>query len=247
VVIGIREYQEAKDGLEQALGSRGLRSAGVFTEEVKARLVDLIFGEQPSVFWDFVQWFRTPEKLDPAWLALYREEDRNTPLRSRDVEAALNKIKDGINGLCKKGALMDLVLRDLDLRARERLGLPPGENVLLELRAAIKENEERLSKMIPRGPPAKADYLIDYLLVVFRHVCPGTIPTGTQSNPFRVLVEAVFSACFYVEGGQRAVAATGLESRIRACVESEKVLFEYLEQSRSVVPTLAMQAEHERV
>lgn len=248
--LRIRAYYEAKSLLGSQLTDLGSRHWSEFSEEVVDQLVRYIFGEnQDDVFWSLVNWFKTAGTHTSTWSVSVEPEGEKAGVRSRDAEARLKGIKKGINYFCEQNLKLTDALILLDEAFRERLktlgakDLPLGCFLVTELREAIKDCEAVILSMIKRGHPRVYDYLISFLLAVFKHVLPDIPPTGELSNSFRILAQEVFSACFYYEGSDTKVSAGGLLSRVEKITQSEQVLFEYSEQSNSFVPTEAMKAE----
>lgn len=254
--LTIRTYPEAKRVMRERLTALHREHHPDFTPEVIDRLVRYVFGgTEDDCFWSLVCWFNTLEPHDSTWRTFYfTQGGEDVKIRTRAVEALMEQLKKSINNFCAEGPLPNEVLNLLDERYRERLNarepvgsvsLPSGCNLIVELRAAIKENEEELVEMVKRGRPEKRDYLLDYLLAVSRRVFSSVRPTGDPSNTFCRFAQAVFSACFFYEG-RSPVAASGLKSRVERCVESGRVLFEYVATTDSFVATEEMKAETTR-
>ncbi len=252
--LKIRTYPEAQRVLRENLAAHQRVHHPDFTAEVIDCLVRYVLGlSEEGCFWSLVCWFNTLEPHDSIWREFYfREGGEDAGARTRDVEASLGQIKKGINHFCDAGPLLNDALNLLEVRYRERLNargpagsvsLPPGCNLITELRDAIKDSADELVGMVRRGPPSKNDYLIEYLLAVFRHTFPAVPPTGNTGNTFELIAQAVLSACFYYEGNTRPLTVSALASRVRNCVESGRVLFEYVAATDSFVATEEMKAE----
>jgi hypothetical protein len=255
--LKIRTYSEAQRILRNNLTVLQREHHPDFTTVVIDRLVRYVFGStDEDCFWSLVRWFNTLTPHDSTWRTFYFEQGgEDVGTRTRDVDASLGQIKKGIDYFCGAGPLLNDALNLLDERYRTKLdtrgpagsvSLPLGCNLLVDLRDVIKANSDEIIGMVKRGRPEKRDYLLDFLLAVSRHVFPSVPPTGDSGNTFCLFAQAVFSACFFYEGRTRSVSAVGLPSRVEKCVESGRVLFEYVAATDSFVATEEMKVENGR-
>lgn len=256
--LKIRTYPEAQNALRENLTALQRSHRNEFSNEVIDRLVRYVFGStEEGCFWGLINWFKTYEKHHTVWHAHYLGESGEAAVagRSREVKSSLEQIKKGIDYFCGAGPILNDVLDLLDEHYRTRLNtrrsagsvsLPLGCNLIAELRDTIKECQEEAISVIERGAPSKNDYLIEYLLAVFRHTFSAVPPTGNRGNTFELLAQAVLSACFYYEANARPLIVSALVSRVRNCVEAGRNLFEYAEATDSFVATEEMKAETSR-
>ncbi len=238
--------EEALENFRTALRKQEMPHAKELLEKQEI-LERYLFDKKGYTLWELVNSCRSVVNLSRVAVLHYGSGVLDEkPVKKADVKKELNQICESIDAFCEEGTARNEILMTLShllkkwLRDRYHLNIDPliNRNLLIELRAVIKDNTDAITEAVTKkGARPKKDLAGAYLLTVFEKVFPNEEPSrGDQSLCFNFILLALQSCApdHHLSGLDKIRSKLG--ERIRSLMKEKLAWFEYSEEEDRVIP-----------